>query len=105
MSSLEIFSRSNNNEKSDKSETKNSEDSRMKELEEEPNSRISSSIYERCQVCTKKVMIHHSKCKCANFYCGKHLHQHDCTFSHFANHKSLLEKKNLKVESDKIIRL
>jgi hypothetical protein len=91
----------------------NSESSRMKEFEElefeqeskKESSRMPTSIYERCQVCTKKVLIHHSKCKCTNFYCGKHLHQHNCTFLHFAKNKSILEKKNLKVESDKIIRL
>lgn len=98
MSSLEVLSRSVPN-KSDTQDPKNVDDSRTIPQ----NSRI-SSIYERCHVCSKKVMSH-SKCKCANFYCGKHLHQHDCTFSHFLNHKSVLEKNNIKIESDKIIRL
>ena len=80
-------------------ESKNLEDSRI--INE--SSRM-SSIYERCHICSKKVMCH-SKCKCSNFYCGKHLHQHECSFSHFSNHKNLLEKKNMKIESDKIIRI
>lgn len=64
-----------------------------------------TSIYCYCQVCSKKIMAIQSKCKCSNFYCGKHLHQHDCSFSHFAHHQSVLEKQNRKVESDKLIRL
>lgn len=100
MSSLDMISSSvlNINE-TQNTEQKNSEDSRIGK----ESSRM-SSIYERCHVCSKKVMSH-SKCKCSNFYCGKHLHQHQCSFSHFINNKSLLEKKNIKIESDKIIRL
>lgn len=63
-----------------------------------------NSIYEKCQVCSKKVMAY-SKCKCSHFYCAKHLHQHECSFSHFNHHKSFLEKKNIKIESEKIIKL
>jgi hypothetical protein len=104
MSSLEIFTGNDGRESKNSGTTGTTGTTGMKEFEKE-SSRKSPSIYERCQVCTKKVMIHQSKCKCDNFYCGRHLHQHNCTFSHFSNHKSLLEKKNLKVESDKIIRL
>lgn len=97
MSSLETIS----NFVLDKNEShnKNTTDSRINK----ENSRI-SSIYERCQICSKKAMTY-NKCKCSNFYCGKHIHQHECSFSHFSNHKSLLEKKQIKVESDKIIKL
>lgn len=63
-----------------------------------------NSIYHKCHVCSKKVMSH-GKCKCSNFYCGKHLHQHNCTYSYFQENKSLLEKKNIKIESDKLIKL
>ena len=108
MSSLEMFSSLVLN-KSDSQDPKNTEQKNTEQKNME-GSRITtessrmSSIYERCRVCSKKVMSH-SKCKCSNFYCGKHLHQHECTFSHFNNHKTLLEKKNIKVESDKIVRL
>jgi hypothetical protein len=63
-----------------------------------------SSIYQKCQLCSKKVM-NYGKCKCLNFYCGKHLHQHKCSFSYFEHHKSILEKNSTKIESVKIIRL
>ena len=63
-----------------------------------------TSIYQKCQVCSKKVLPH-GKCKCSNFYCGKHLHQHECSFSHFLHNKMILEKKSIKIESDKLIRL
>lgn len=98
MSTLELLSRSVSN-KSESQDPKNVDDSRTI-----PQNSRTSSIYERCNVCNKKVMSH-SKCKCENFYCEKHLYQHECTFSHFLNHKNLLEKKNIKIESDKIIRL
>lgn len=87
-------------------ENNNNEKEKMKENTEVSRSSgiESSSIYRKCFVCSKKVMIH-SKCKCLNYFCGKHLHQHDCSYSHFQNHKSFLEKKSIKIESDKVIRL
>lgn len=77
-----------------------------KNLPEQKNLTQSSrnSIYHKCQTCNKKVMLH-GKCKCSNYYCPNHLHQHECSFSYFAQNKLNLEKKNLKVETDKLVRI
>lgn len=63
-----------------------------------------NSIYQKCLECNKKVMLHW-KCKCSNYYCPKHLHQHECSFSHFMNNKTKLEKLSVKIEPDKLIRI
>jgi len=98
MATLDVLSNTilNNDEKQKSNST---EDSTIPESDSRTN-----SIYQKCLICKKKVMSY-SKCKCSNFYCGKHLHQHDCTFSHFLQNKINLEKKNAKIESEKITRI
>ncbi len=63
-----------------------------------------NSIYEKCILCKKKVMFH-SKCKCSNYYCPTHLHQHECSYSHFMTHKTKLEKSSIKIQSEKLVRI
>lgn len=62
------------------------------------------SMFEKCMVCNKKLMVN-IKCKCSNHYCEKHRYNHNCTYSYFLENKANLEKKNQKVEADKIVRL
>lgn len=69
-----------------------------------PSINQSKSIFERCMVCNRKLMVN-IKCKCSNHYCEKHRYSHNCTYSYFLENKSNLEKKNQKVEADKIVRL
>jgi hypothetical protein len=64
----------------------------------------SQSIFEKCVVCSKKLMVN-IKCKCSNHYCEKHRYNHNCSYSYFLENKANLEKKNQKVEADKIVRL
>ena len=40
-------------------------------------------------------------CKCHNLYCGKHLHNHECTYDHFKDQQKLLCKKMPIIKSDR----
>ncbi len=62
------------------------------------------AIFYRCEMCQKKVLCT-GKCKCSKYYCEKHRFSHPCSYSHFENHKITLEKRNQKIDADKIIRL
>ena len=68
------------------------------------NSSPPIAIYYRCECCQKKVLFS-GKCKCSRYYCDKHRYSHACTFSHFENNKIHLEKRNQKIDADKIVRL
>ncbi len=61
-------------------------------------------IFYRCDFCEKKVFFS-GKCKCSKYFCDKHRYNHDCSFSYFVKNKTELEKRNIKIDSDKIIRL
>lgn len=64
----------------------------------------SPSVFNKCKVCSKKVMFH-NKCKCQDMFCAKHMMDHPCSFDHHAHHKKILEKRNPKIESEKLIQL
>jgi hypothetical protein len=64
----------------------------------------SPSVFQKCKVCNKKVMFY-NKCKCQDLFCSKHMLDHQCTFDHHGHHKKILEKRNPKIESEKLIQL
>lgn len=58
----------------------------------------------KCKICKRKILkwdIDIRTCKCGNLYCGKHAHDHSCTFDHAAAYKEKLVKKLPLIESDK----
>ena len=58
----------------------------------------------RCLVCNKKVGLLGFSCKCEGLYCAVHRHaeQHNCSYDFKKRGLNILEKKMIKVESDKI---
>jgi len=60
----------------------------------------------KCELCNKKInnMLKDLHiCRCKNYYCTNHMHNHDCTFDYnkmfFEQNKELLEIKQKKVET------
>mgnify|MGYP006136817985 CR=1 FL=1 len=50
----------------------------------------------KCITCRKKIsniMLDVYTCKCKNLYCGKHLHDHNCTFNHVKEYQKILTAK------------
>lgn len=76
----------------------------QKTIEEISERKLNPSIFEKCMICKKKLMVN-IKCKCSNHYCEKHRFNHNCTYSYFLENKSNLDKKNQKVEADKVVRI
>jgi hypothetical protein len=66
--------------------------------------KLNPPLFEKCLVCSKKLMVN-IKCKCENHYCEKHRYSHNCTYSYFLVNKATLEKKNQKIEADKVVRI
>ena len=64
----------------------------------------SLSVFDKCLVCNKKVMFH-NKCKCKEFFCSSHMMNHSCSYDHKGQHKKILEQRNPKIESEKLIQL
>ena len=69
-----------------------------------PATKVSSSVFHNCKVCNKRVMFH-NKCKCQELFCSNHMLNHPCSFDHQGQHKKILEKRNPKIESEKLIQL
>ena len=64
----------------------------------------------RCQVesCKKKLTLTNNfECECRNFYCIKHKfsEDHDCVYDYKNNQKEFLQKKLIKIEYDKVIKI
>jgi hypothetical protein len=69
-----------------------------------PATKVSSSVFHNCKVCNKRVMFH-NRCKCQDLFCSNHMLNHPCSFDHQGQHKKILEKRNPKIESEKLIQL
>eukprot|EP01132_Coremiostelium_polycephalum_P002896 gene2896-3600_t len=46
-----------------------------------------------------------TKCRCGEVYCGKHIHNHNCTFDYKAMAKSSIAKANPQILANKIVKL
>lgn len=58
--------------------------------------------------CNKKLTLTNNfECECGNFYCIKHKFSldHDCTFDYKNKQRELLQKKLIKIENEKIIKI
>lgn len=63
---------------------------------------------EKCFMCNKKITLVEmitAKCKCGNYYCpsDKMPENHNCTFDYIKENQDRLEKKLIKLTSDKNI--
>ena len=59
----------------------------------------------KCFICGKtlsKLMSDIYKCKCENFCCRYHMHNHDCKFDYIKFNQDILSKELLKIQSQKI---
>lgn len=57
-----------------------------------------------CKICKRKILkwnIDIHTCKCGNLYCGKHIHDHSCTFNYLEEHKKEIRKNLPIIESTK----
>ena len=63
----------------------------------------------RCQVCNKKVGLLGFTCACSDtaYFCSAHRHpeDHDCKFDHSSKGKCLLEKRLVKVDGTKLVKI
>jgi predicted nucleic acid binding AN1-type Zn finger protein len=64
----------------------------------------------RCNLssCNKKLTLTNNfECLCGNFYCIKHKFSldHDCTFDYKNKQRELLQKKLIKIENEKVIKI
>ena len=60
---------------------------------------------EMCKVCEIRLPLTacvHSVCKCGHVFCGRHLHDHTCSFDHRELHKRRLLAANPKLSASKI---
>lgn len=58
----------------------------------------------KCKSCKKKLnvfILEMHKCKCTNVYCNTHLHDHNCSFDHVKAYKKLLDKKLVRIVSNR----
>ncbi|EGC30676.1 hypothetical protein DICPUDRAFT_92931 [Dictyostelium purpureum] len=46
-----------------------------------------------------------SKCRCGEYFCGKHIHNHNCTFDYKSLAKSNIAKANPQILANKIVKL
>ena len=58
----------------------------------------------RCPVCNKKIKLTDIECKCGIIFCSIHRYpdMHDCSFNFKISERTILEKNNPKIVSDKI---
>jgi len=64
----------------------------------------------KCLICKKKLSLAqsiYSKCRCDNFYCGKHIQaeKQSCKFNYKEEGKVYLKINLPLIESDKLVRL
>ena len=64
-----------------------------------------SKSQSKCQICKKKInmMLRDLHiCRCSNYYCRTHMHDHDCSFNYkelfIEQNRELIEIKPVKVE-------
>lgn len=95
-------SRSNDNNNDCDSISSSNLSSNSSSLSSSP--KIKKKKKNRCQVCNKKVGLLGFSCKCEGLYCAAHRHaeQHNCSYDFKKRGLNILEKKMIKVESDKI---
>ena len=64
----------------------------------------SASLYERCNVCNKKLKTCVLQCKCKKLFCSAHISNlnHECSFDFKKHNQDLLREKNLTVRANKI---
>jgi len=57
--------------------------------------------------CNKKLGLIKIKCKCGNYYCPIHRHStiHNCKYDYIDEAKNRLAKENIRVVTDKIIKI
>jgi hypothetical protein len=59
----------------------------------------------KCQNCKKKllkIMESVSRCACKNNYCGKHRHDHNCTFDYKSRDIVRLQRQLVKAQPKKV---
>ena len=61
----------------------------------------------RCYHCNKKIGVVEFDCNCNHKFCAKHRlpENHNCEFNHKKFERNKLEKKMVKVEANKIIKI
>ena len=60
-------------------------------------------VKQYCNVCEKKLKtILPMPCKCNNFFCYLHKHDHNCKYDYLKRNKERLKKENPKVIPEKI---
>ena len=65
-------------------------------------------IKKRCYKCNKKLkLLDENLCKCNYYYCSKHrlCHSHNCEYDMKMENKKKIELENMKVESDKVVKI
>ena len=61
----------------------------------------------KCPICDKKLKLTNLICKCNIIYCNLHTppEMHNCSFDYKKLGKQLLEKKNPKILTEKLIKI
>ncbi len=62
----------------------------------------------KCTICKKKINKMYSvisTCKCEHIFCGKHMHDHSCTYDYKKEFKTIMESKTEKIVADKVSKI
>ena len=77
-----------------------------KESKNNPGTSIlsSTSLYERCHVCNKKLRTCVLQCKCKQYFCSAHISNfnHNCSFDFKKHNQDLLRERNPIICANKI---
>ncbi|KAF2073785.1 hypothetical protein CYY_004919 [Polysphondylium violaceum] len=78
----------------------------IKDLSSSPSKEAFKCKYPGCGKSIGSIMASMSnKCRCGEFFCGKHIHNHNCTFDYKSLAKSNIAKANPQILANKIVKL
>lgn len=62
----------------------------------------------KCDICKRKllsIMLDIHTCRCDKFFCGNHIHNHNCTFNHRKYWQNQAEKNMPKIIKEKFVKI
>ena len=62
----------------------------------------------KCDICNRKllsIMLDVHTCRCDKFFCGKHMHNHNCTFNYHKHWQNQAEKNMPKITKEKFVKI